>query len=93
MSNLHKIQLDNTTTPKLSEFAGITSTEFFKYQGFMADIDTTEDFKTSINWNKYSAPHFESILATTVIAPLNQAEQTPLVLLTEKPFYVDSGVT
>lgn len=94
MSNLQKIQLNNITAPNLSDFAGLTnSTEFFEYQEFMAEDESDDELRASVNCNEYTTPHLEPILATTVIALLNQAEKTLLVLLTEKPFYVNSGTT
>lgn len=68
--------------------------DFFEYRGFIA----TDEKKlwATINWNTYSisAMHdCETILATTTIISANPLSNARLILLTEKPFYMDSGAT
>lgn len=71
----------------------MNSTDFFEYQGFMAIKDGKPGEVTSIHWGNHVAQDCETILATTVVAPLNQLECTSLMSLNEKPFFLDSGVT
>ncbi|KAG6875256.1 hypothetical protein C0992_004547 [Termitomyces sp. T32_za158] len=100
-----EIQLESTKTDtegtKTTDFAAITtthsSTKFFVYQGFMATEADTNDasnnFRTSVNWDNHLINGREMILATTMIAPLNQLKCSTLSSLNEKPFYLDSSAT
>lgn len=83
-THLQKIQIETAKTDT-SDFARVASsdtpvnsTNFFEYQGFMAVEDNINDFsqelRVSIDWNDNIACDCETILVTTVIAPLNQSE-------------------
>ncbi|KAG6876138.1 hypothetical protein C0992_000764, partial [Termitomyces sp. T32_za158] len=60
----------------------------------MAIEDNTNDYgndlRANINWDNNTMHNHKTILATTVIAPLDQTERTTLTSLNEKPFYLDS---
>lgn len=58
----------------------------------MAKEDNNE-LRASVDWNNNVTGDCKSILATTMIEPLNQLERTTLVPLDEKPFYLDSRAT
>lgn len=100
MMHFQKIQLE----AKPAEFAEVadstTTTDYFKYEGFMAinDNSTSTEYepRASINWKTHTIPAipgYETILATTTAIPPIPNSNTRLVSTLKKPFYMDSSTT
>lgn len=62
----------------------------------MAMDNDNDNLRASINWNTHTIlanPSYKTIPATTAVMPFNLASNACIILLAEKPFYIDSDTT
>lgn len=97
--DLGKLQTLSTGSDSTASFAGLVtdqiegtvpSADNNEWQGWMATIEEEDEPRMSINWREHTADNKHK---STMIAPLDQSQDTALTAISAHPFYIDTGAT